>query len=389
MKTLREIWLVIFAAAFVLPAFCAAAPARPVVAGYVFPDGAALKPGEIDASKLTRINYAFANIKNGRMVLGYPQDAQNLAVLTALRRENSALTVLVSVGGWSWSAGFSDAALTAESREIFAESAVAFIERYNLDGLDVDWEFPGQAGAGHIYRREDKQNFTLLLEELRTQFDAETARTHRRLYLTIAAEASEEYLQHTEMAEVARTVDAVNLMAYDYYIPGADRITGNLAPLFVAPRDPKQESASRSVLAFEQAGVPAEKIVLGVPFYGRAWANVADANHGLFERGKPAPHADETYGTIAQTMLGHGFTRYWDAAASVPYLYSADQHIFVSYEDPQSLAAKCSYVLTHKLAGVVFWDDEDDFDGKLLGAIDEGLGLAKARGALAAGLEER
>jgi len=367
-------------AAFVFPAFCAAAAARPIVTGYVFPDGAALKAGEIDPSKLTRINYAFAKIKNGRMALGFPQDAANLAMLTALRREYPSLTVLVSVGGWSWSGGFSDAALTAESRETFVESAVEFIARYDLDGLDVDWEYPGQAGAGNMHRKEDKQNFTLLLEQLRAGFDRETARTHRKLYLTIAAEASSEYLGDTEMAEAARYLDTVNLMAYDFYMPGEDRITGNLAPLFVSPRDPKQDSANNAVLAFEQAGVPAEKIVLGVPFYGRAWANVADTDHGLFQRGKPAPHAELTYGTIAGTMLGHGFTRYWDAAASVPYLYSAEQRIFVSYEDPESLAAKCKYVLTHNLAGVMFWDDEEDPSGTLLGAIDDALHVSFGAG---------
>jgi chitinase len=373
--------LLALGAAFAFPAFCAsafAAPARPVVAGYVFPDGAMLRPGEIDPTKLTRINYAFANIKNGRMVPGYAQDAQNLAALTALRRENPSLTVLISVGGWSWSGGFSGLAQTPEGREIFVESVLDFIEKYDLDGVDVDWEFPGQPGAGHAYRKEDKRNFTLLVKALREGFDRETARMHRKLYLTIAAEASDEYLDHTEMADVARYVDAVNLMAYDFYIPGADRITGNLAPLFLSPRDPKQDSANKAVLAFEQAGVPARRIVLGVPFYGRAWANVADTDHGMFQRGKPAPHADLPYSEIAGTMLGHGFTRYWDAASSVPYLYNPDQHIFVSYEDPESLAAKCGYVLTHNLAGVMFWDYSDDPGGTLLAAIDNALRVANA-----------
>lgn len=355
----------------------AAVHAQPIVVGYVFPDGAAISPGEIDPSALTRINYAFARIRNGRMVLGLPVDAQNLAALTALRRRNPALTVLVSVGGWSWSGGFSEAALTAASRQRFAASAVEFIDRYGLGGLDVDWEYPGQPGAGHAYRKEDKQNFTLLLKALRTQFDAESARTHRRLYLTIAAEPSEEYLDDTEMAKAAQYVDTVNLMAYDLYEPGTDRITGNHAPLFVSPQDPKHESANKEVLAFEQAGVPPQKLVLGVPFYGHAWASVADVNHGLFQPGKPAPDPDVPYGAIVHDMLDHGFTRYWDAASSVPYLYSAAQHIFVSYEDPESLAAKCQYVLEHKLAGMMFWDSSEDSDGALLAAIDHGLHTSK------------
>jgi chitinase len=68
-------------------------------------------------------------------------------------------------------------------------------------------------------------------------------------------------------------------------------------------------------------------------------------------------------------MLGHGFTRYWDAAASAPYLYSAEQKIFVTYDDPESLAAKCTYVMTHGLGGVMFWQYSDDPSGALLQTI--------------------
>lgn len=371
--------------AFLLPLVCIAlilAPAgifaaeefgKPVIAGYVFPDGASLQPGQIDAHAMTRINYAFANIKNGDVVLGYPQDDANLKFLTALRQQNPALQILLSVGGWSWSAHFSDAALTVQSRQAFIRSAMDLVERYNLDGLDVDWEYPDQPGAGNVHRGEDKQNFTLLLKELRENIDAAEKKLHRRLYLTIAAEGSEEYLQKTEMDQVQNYVDAVNLMAYDYYIPGPDHITGFVAPLFASSADPKRASADASVKAFEKAGVPAAKIVLGVPFYGRAWRDVADQNHGLFQHGKGGPDAYLSYDEIARTMLGHGYQRYWDEASSVPYLYSLDQRLFVSYEDPQSLAAKCRYVLKNKLAGVIFWNYSDDPSGALLRTLDRGL----------------
>lgn len=344
-----------------------------MVAAYVFPDGTALKQGQINARALTRINYAFANIKDGRMVPGYPEDAANLTLLTALRRQNPKLSVLISVGGWSWSGQFSDVALTEESRQVFIQSVMEFISRYRLDGLDVDWEYPGQRGAGNVYRKEDKQNFTLLLKELRERFDRETKRTHKQLYLTIAAEAAQDYLDHTEMDKVQSYVDDVNLMAYDYYMPGPDHITGNIAPLFPSPDDPRQASANKTVLAFEQAGVPAAKIVLGVPFYGRAWRDVEDRNHGLFQHGKGGPEAHVPYSTIAQTMLGHGFTRYWDSAASVPYLYNPDERVFVSYEDAESLAAKCKYVKEHKLAGIMLWNYSGDPSGVLLEAIDHAL----------------
>jgi chitinase len=354
-------------------AWAAGASPRPIIVGYVFSDGGSLHPGQIDARGLTRINYAFANIQNGDVVLGYPQDAANLKVLTTLRQQNSALQILLSVGGWSWSTHFSDAALTEQSRQIFIASALDLIKRYDLDGLDVDWEYPGQRGAGSTFRPEDKQNFTLLLKELRQAFNQETSQSHKKLYLTIAAEAADEYLQHTDMNQVQSYVDAVNLMAYDYYMPASDRITGNLAPLFTSPADPKNASAEASVQNYERAGVPAEKIVLGVPFYGRAWRDVPDRNHGLFQHGKSGPNAQVTYDTIATTMLGHGFIRYWDAASSVPYLYNPEQHVFVSYEDPRSLAAKCRYVLKNKLAGIMFWQYSDDSSGALLRVLDEGL----------------
>jgi chitinase len=345
----------------------------PVIVAYVFPQQTLLQPGDVAARKLTRINFAFANVLGGKIVTGSASDAANIAALVALKRENPSLTILVSVGGWLWSGNFSEMALTHESRSLFIHSVIDFIERYQLDGLDIDWEYPGMAGATNHFRPEDKQNYTHLLAELRQRFDGEEKKLHRPLFLTIAAGSSTEFLAHTEMAEVQKYVDTVNLMAYDYYEPDSDATTGNHAPLFTDPADPKKVSADRSVQEFEQAGVPAGKIVLGVPFYGHTWGQVPDQNHGLFQPGKQIPNAFTNYGKISQSMLGHGFTRYWDAAASVPYLYSPAQKTFISYEDPESLALKCKYVLDHKLAGVMFWDYTSDPSGKLLDAIDTGL----------------
>jgi chitinase len=357
-------------------------PAKAVVA-YVFPQNNALQPGEIDAASLTRVNYAFANIENGRMVPGFAKDQENFAFLESLKSQNPSLTVLISVGGWLWSANFSDVSLTPQSREVFIQSVMEFLTRYNLDGLDIDWEYPGMVGAGHPFRAEDKQNFTLLLKELRAKFTAETAKTHKRLYLTIAAGASDEFLAHTEMEQVQRYVDTVNLMSYDYYEPSSDAITGHHAPLFTNPADPKKISADASVHAFEKAGVPAAKILLGLPFYGHMWGQVAEQNHGLYQPGKPVPGTYSNYGAITATMLNHGFDRYWDSKASAPYLYNPDKQIFVSYDDPQSVALKCSYVLTHKLGGVMFWDYSGDPSGALLRAIQGSFHSQAARGASA------
>jgi chitinase len=359
-----------------MTASCEAAPptaSSPLIVGYVFARNNALQPGEIDPHKLTRINYAFANIDGGRMVLGSVVDAQNLATLTNLRRENPSLTVLISVGGWLGSSKFSDTSLTAESRHAFVESAAELIARYDLDGLDVDWEYPGMPGAGNTFRAEDKQNFTALMRELRERFDRETKIGGRRLYLTFAAGALEEYLAHVEIEDVQQYVDTVNLMTYDFYESGSDTITGNHAPLFANPGDPKRASADSIVQAFEKAGAPSAKILLGVPFYGRVWGEVPDKSHGLFQPGKPIPNAETPYSLISTTMLNEGFVRYWDSAASVPYLYNSDKHIFVSYEDSESVTAKCRYVLSHKLGGVMFWEYFNDNSGKLLNTINESM----------------
>jgi chitinase len=344
-----------------------------MVVGYVFPQDAPLQPGQIDAHCLSRVNYAFANIKDGHLVTGFASDAQNFAFLTGLRKQNPSFTVLVSVGGWLWSTNFSDVALTEKSRVMFIESVMEFLGKYDLDGLDIDWEYPGMVGSGHRFRSEDGRNFTLLLEELRKRFDEKTAKNGRRLYLTIASGASDDYLAHTEMDKVQQYVDTVNLMAYDYVEPGSDPLTGHHAPLYSTPADTRNYSADASVRAFEKAGVPAAKLLLGVPFYGHVWGKVADVNHGLLQPGKPVPHAYAPYSAITSTMLNRGFVRFWDPVASAPSLYNSEKHIFVSYEDPESLSVKCNYVLKNKLGGMMFWDYSGDPTGVLLGAINKGL----------------
>jgi chitinase len=380
MKSSALTLIALAAMAFAPSTFCATA--TPAICAYVFTHGATLTKGQVDPHKITCVNYAFANIEGGRIVEGAPETAGNLAVLTALKHENPNLKVIISVGGWLWSGGFTDMALTHASRAAFIDSAAAFLTRYNLDGLDIDWEFPGDPGAGHAFRPEDKQNYTLLVKELRTRFDAMQKQRHRHLYLTVATGAATDFLLRTEMGKVQKYVDSVNLMAYDYYEPGDEKITGHNAPLNTNPDDPAGISADRSVREYEKAGVPAEKIILGVPFYGHVWGKVPPKNHGLFQPGQPVPNAFADYGNITRTMLGEqGYTHYWDNTSSVPYLYNADKQIFVSYEDPQSIAVKARYVIEHRLAGVMFWEYfGDDASGTLLNTLNATLHPAKSTG---------
>ena len=340
------------------------------IIAYVFPQDRPLTPDEVNVRKLTRINYAFANIKDGEIIEGFSHDAENFATLHDLKKINPALKVLVSVGGWTWSGNFSDVSLTRQSRTRFITSAVHFIERHQLDGLDIDWEYPNQVGNGNVFRPEDKHNFTLLLAELRQRFSLEEKRLHRRLYTSIATGASQKFLDNTEMDKVQRYVDTVNLMTYDFYVGGPT--TGHDAPLFHNPADPKNVSAERSVDLFLQAGVPARKLVLGVPFYGRSWGEVASVNDGLFQSGKAAKGVHFSYPDLPN-LLATGFIRHWDATASVPFLYNPQTQVFVTYEDPQSLAAKCRFVNQHHLGGVMFWEYFNDSTGILLDAVHAGL----------------
>jgi len=372
-RTPSSFWLLLVAILCCFPPlFAAPAAPKPVIVAYVFPQNALIHDGDIAAQKVTRINYAFANIKNGRIVNGFENDDQNLAALVGLKKQNPSLTVLVSVGGWLWSGAFTDMALTQSSRAAFIASVVEFVDHHQLDGLDIDWEYPGLAGSTQHFRSEDKQTYTLLLKELRVRFNELEKQLHRPLYLTIATGASPEFLTHTEMNKVQQYVDTVNLMAYDYYEPDSDAITGHHAPLFTNPADPKKISADASVKQYEQAGVAPAKIVLGVPFYGHVWGHVPAVNHGLYQPGTKVNNPWVQYGGI-DAMLKNGFIRYWDPVANAPYLYNAEKQTFVSYDDPDSLVLKCNYVLENKLRGVMFWDYESDPTGTMLDAVDAGL----------------
>lgn len=342
------------------------------VIGYLYTGGQPLDLARIPARELTVLNYAFANLKDGRVVAGFPGDAANYAALHTLKASHPALRVLVSIGGWTWSGGFSDAALTPASRQVFIDSAMAFVQQHHLDGIDIDWEYPGQVGNGNPHRPQDQQDYTALLTGLRAALDTLGKADGKHYLLTIATGANAQWLAHTEMAKVARVVDYVNLMAYDQYGDG-DAVTGHNAPLYTSPANPKQLSAAAVVQMYLAAGVPAAKLVLGVPFYGQAWAKVGATDHGLHQRGQFDPDIDTRYGALAARVGQNGYTRYWDQAAAAPYLYNAARGLFISYDDPASLRLKSQYVTDRGLGGVMFWELSGDPQHTLLEAIRQSL----------------
>ena len=355
-----------------------ATPKRPAVIGYVFPQERLLAPGEIDAARLTHINYAFANVRDGRVVEGFAHDAENLRVLTGLRAANPQLRILVSVGGWTWSKAFSDAALTPASRQRFCESAVDYVRRHDLDGFDVDWEYPGLPGDKNPHRPEDRENFTALMRDLRAHLDRLSSATGGRRYLlTFAAGAFPDYLAHTAMGDVHPFVDYVNLMTYDFRVPGAEPEAGHNANLLAHPSDTNGLSVERAVRDFLAAGVPAGKLVLGVPFYGRAW-EVAGEYGPLYQPGKAAKgFGHGNYAVLRELPTQAGWLRLWDDAAQAPWLWNPEKKLFVSYEDPRSLRLKCRLVRERGLGGVMFWEYSEDGSGELLRTLYDEL-LASA-----------
>jgi chitinase len=351
---------------------------RPAVIGYLFPQDRLLEAGQISADKLTHINYAFANIRDGQVVEGFAHDTENFKVLAGVRRSNPHLKVLVSVGGWTWSGGFSDAVLTPERRQRFVQSAVDFVRRHDLDGFDVDWEYPGLPGNGNTHRPEDKANFTSVMADLRAALDKDAAARGKASLLTFAAGAFPAFIDHTEMAKVQASVDFVNLMTYDFRVASVDRIAGHHANLYDAPNDEKHRSADRTVREFLAAGVPAAKLVMGVPFYGRGWRDVHPGADGLYQPGVAVKGMNLSYGQLAGAVIGRdGFSRYWDATAQAPFLWNANQRIFISYDDPESLRLKANYVRARGLGGVMFWQYSEDPSGALLEALHTNLNPAR------------
>ena len=232
-------------------------------------------PDQIPAEELTQVNYAFAQIDpdSGTIMLeDQTQDKKNLAALRKLRTRNPQLKLLISVGGWSDSKYFSDVASTKARRETFAASCAAFAAEYGLDGVDLDWEYPVSGGApGTIHRPTDKQNFTLLLRELRTQLDRQGRRDGKTYSLTIAGAAGAWYLNQIEAMQVADIVDHIFLMGYDLHGTWdtyADLNARLYTPSAASPQS--KTSISACVQSYLNKGIPAEKIVLGMPLYGYA-----------------------------------------------------------------------------------------------------------------------
>ncbi|MGA1045951.1 MAG: glycoside hydrolase family 18 protein, partial [Phycisphaerales bacterium] len=367
-------------------------------------------PASMPLEKVTHINYAFANIDaDGRVALGdsyaaidkaYPGDNWEQPVRgnynqfnNVLKAQYPHLKTMISVGGWTWSARFSDVALTEQSRATFAESCVDFIRQYGFDGVDLDWEYPVSGGlASNVYRPQDGTNYTLLVAEIRAQLDAAGAEDGTHYLLTIASAAGFDKIENFDLAGMHPHLDFINVMTYDLFGAWDLSSTGHQAGFRGSPGmtavSPELRAKYNLESAIEQhlaAGVPASKIVPGVAFYGRSWGGVPATNHGLFQPATsvPAGQWDDwssgatgvyDWTNIEDKIASGSYTRHWDSQAKAPWLYgSAFGGHFISYDDPASVMVKGSFVRDRGLGGLMFWEASGDRRETLFDAVLESL----------------
>jgi len=331
-------------------------------------------PDQIDGSKLTHINYAFAKIDNElKLTMGYPDiDPSNFIMLNQLKEKNPQLKTLISVGGWTWSGRFSDAALTEDSRTAFADSCVDFIKKYGFDGIDIDWEYPVSGGlVDNVRRPADRDNFTHLLRKLREKLDEQGKEDQKQYLLTIAAGAGNTYPNNVALTSVHEYLDYATIMTYDLHGTW-DAYTDLHAPLYHNSDSSPQykSSVDATIQIWKSSGFPMDKLVMGIPFYGYLYSSVEDENNGLYQTFSGANSI--SFNRIQKDYLNKtGYRRYFHTRSKVPWLYNGS--VFISYEDPESIGIKADYINAESLGGAMIWELSQDPDRILLNTLYENL----------------
>ena len=276
---------------------------------------------------LTHINYAFAHIKSDFESLDI-QSPSRLTKIAGLKKTNPNLKVLLSVGGWE-AGNFSEMAASDTHRKKFCSNCAAAVKNYNLDGIDLDWEYPTSSAAGISSSPNDKQNFVLLVKDLRSALG-------EGKLVTMASASNADYI---DWPATIPYLDWVNLMTYDMgdppYHNGALYKSG-------MTKSGDSHNCDGSVQLHYKKGVPYDKIVLGIPFYGHGNGKEVD-DYIYFNK-----------------INFDGLTRCWDSQAMVPYLTNAAGNMVLTYDDETSVALKAEYVKEKNLRGAMYWNIEGD-----------------------------
>ena len=358
----------------------AADTTAPRVVGYYADWTAERYPlADIPADKLTHVNYAFGKIgTDNRLIVNasvavdrvYPGDCSEPGCphglfhqIALLKQKHPHLKFIMSVGGWTDSAPFYEMAATDAGRQTFAQSCGDFLKTYpQFDGIDIDWEHPVIGGLQPGQPR-DAHNYVLLLAAIRGAIGP------GRL-LTVAVPASARGIEPLEYAEMAPLLDWVSVMTYDFHSGGIRAGFNSALYNHDDPSNPKSNTHD-AVQAILAKGVPRNKLVAGVPFYGRGWRGVESSN--VWSNGTGTIQVGGYKAIAASFLKAPGFVRYWDDVAKVPWLYNAETKEWITYEDPQSMRIKGEYIAEQKLGGAMFWELSND-EGTLLDALRTGLG---------------
>jgi chitinase len=318
----------------------------------------------------------------------------NFNQLRKLKQIHPNIRVLLSIGGWTESARFSDVALSAASRARFVASCIDRFIYGNIapgvdasgvfDGLDIDWEYPGRCGATCDFREEDSENFTALLAEFRSQLDAAETKIGEEtglapeLLLTIAAPAGAYNIDPIQIADIHEHLDWINLMAYDFHGGWeSSGPTNHHAHLHQSPCDSDTADwGAKAIDRYLAEGVPGSKLLLGVPFYGRGWRGVSAVDDGLCQDAGGVPRGKYEKGINDYSVLAAaGNPSFYEAAAAAHWTF--DGQTFWTFDNPLTLAWKTSYIRENCLRGAMFWEmSGDSTNGDLIHALREGFDSA-------------
>lgn len=335
-----------------------------------------LDPEALFYEKYTVINYAFFNpLANGNIVttdswadenlllgpmIWWPVVTHDSTKSLPYLAHQAGVKVLPSIGGWTLSGNFPAIAADPVKRQTFANACIDLIETYHFDGIDLDWEYPGYAPQGGT--PDDKQNFTLLLQEVRAALNELENQTGQEYLLTSCFGAAQHHYENIEWENVLPLVDMVNLMTYDFHGSWDPESNFN-TPLYApAVGDPDWCFHRSYQILHEDFDVPAEKINVGLAFYGKSLANCTqlygphtgyDGSTFWEDEGVP------TYFNILKRM--NQFTRYWDDQVKCPYLLGNSINTFVTYDDCESIGWKAQYAKDHDIGGVIIWEITGDY----------------------------